>query len=273
MHQDPNRDTGSFSVASYNILATAYVHPARYPRTPSLVLNPAWRIPALVGHVASLGDDIICLQEVEIEVFSALRIRLGSLGYGSQYARRQGGKPDGCATFYRRDAFELVDANIISYADGRGATGDSGNIALVAVLGGDGNEIGIINTHLTWDPPDAPLNAQLGHRQMSQLLRAINEMASKVQGAVVAGDFNVTPDSATIALFGSAGLNFSHSSVPGVYTCNANARVQMIDYLFYSSALQAEALPVPVIDDRTILPSAEQPSDHVPVRAKFRWKD
>jgi mRNA deadenylase 3'-5' endonuclease subunit Ccr4 len=272
MSQNPPHGKTSFSVASYNVLAPAYVHPARYPRTSSLLLNPAWRVPALVGHVASFGDDIICLQEVEIDVFAALRMRLAHLGYGSQYARTRPGRVDGCATFYRQGVFDLVDANVIPYADGHGAMGDSGNIALVAVLRGGGDSIGVINTHLTWDPPDAAPEARLGYRQMSQLLREYKGMASEIRGWVIAGDFNATPESATIGLLDSAGLEFSHRNLPGIYTCNANARARMIDYLFYSSALRAEPLPVPVIDDRTILPSAEQPSDHVPVRAKFRRK-
>jgi mRNA deadenylase 3'-5' endonuclease subunit Ccr4 len=272
MLQYPDHSGWSFSVASYNVLATAYVHPAWYPQTSSLVLNPAWRVPALVGHVASLGDDIICLQEVEIDVFSALRMRLAHLGYGSQYARKQAGKPDGCATFYRRDVFDLVDANIISYADGPGAAGDAGNIALVAVLRGGVNTIGVINTHLTWDPPDAPPEARSGYRQMSQLLREYKGMESAIRGWVIAGDFNATPESATISLLDSAGLDYSHRNLPGVYTCNANARARMIDYLFYSSALRAEPLTLPCIDDRTILPSAEHPSDHVQVRAMFKWR-
>jgi endonuclease/exonuclease/phosphatase family metal-dependent hydrolase len=236
------------------------------------VLNPAWRVPALVAHVANLGDDIICLQEVEIDVFSALRLRLARLGYGSQYARKRAGKADGCATFYRQGVFELVDANVIPYADGHGAMGDSGNIALVAVLRGGGNSIGVINTHLSWDPPEAAPEARFGYRQMSQLIREYKGMESKIRGWVIAGDFNATPESATIELLSGAGLDFSHRNLPGVYTCNANARARMIDYLFHSSALLAEPLPVPWIDDRTILPSAEQPSDHVPVRAKFRRK-
>ena len=272
MSRDPAHGNAPFSVATYNVLALAYVHPARYPRTSSLVLNPTWRIPALVGHVASLGDDIICLQEVEIEVFSALRSRLAQLGYGSQYARKRAGKVDGCATFYRQGVFELVDANIIAYADGQGAEGDSGNIALVAVLRSDVGSIGVINTHLTWDPLNAAREARLGYRQMSQLLRDYKEMESEIRGWVIAGDFNATPQSATIALLGSAGLDYSHRNLPGVYTCNANAHAQMIDYLFYSSALRAEPLPLPCIDERAALPSAEHPSDHVPVRAKFYWK-
>ena len=262
----------SFSVVSYNILATAYIEPARYSRTPSLMLNPTWRTPAVVGYVAALGDDIICLQEVEIDMFSALRIRLASLGYGSQYARKQAQKPDGCATFYRLDRFELVDANIIVYADGQSAERNSGNIALVAVLSARGRDIGIINTHLSWDPPEVPLEARLGYRQIVQLLREYKEMEKKLQSWVIAGDFNLTPDSATLALAVNGGLDFAHRGFPGVYTCVSIEGARMIDYLFYSGTLQTEALPLPRIDDRTVLPSAEQPSDHLPVRARFSWR-
>jgi mRNA deadenylase 3'-5' endonuclease subunit Ccr4 len=272
MSRDRGHENASFSVATYNVLASAYIYPARYPRTSSLVLNPTWRIPALVDHVAMLGDDIICLQEVELEVFSALRMRLGQLGYGSQYARKHSGKVDGCATFYRQSAFELIDASIIPYADGRGAEARSGNIALVAVLRSSGGRIGVINTHLTWDPPEAEPEAGLGYRQMRQLLRDYEGMKSEIGAWVIAGDFNSPPESATIALLGGAGLDFSHRNLPGLYTCNANARAQMIDYLFYSAALRAEPLRLPCIDDRTALPSPEQPSDHIPVRARFYRK-
>jgi mRNA deadenylase 3'-5' endonuclease subunit Ccr4 len=55
----------SFSVASYNVLASAYIQPALYRRTSSVVLNSTWRIPALLQHITRLQADIICLQEVE----------------------------------------------------------------------------------------------------------------------------------------------------------------------------------------------------------------
>jgi CCR4-NOT transcription complex subunit 6 len=55
----------SFSVASYNVLAGAYIHPGWYPGTPASVLALAWRKSAVVQRVADLGADVICLQEVE----------------------------------------------------------------------------------------------------------------------------------------------------------------------------------------------------------------
>ena len=61
-----------FSVASYNVLASAYIERAWYRRTPVIALDRAWRVPALVQHVAKLDADILCLQEVEPESFASL---------------------------------------------------------------------------------------------------------------------------------------------------------------------------------------------------------
>jgi endonuclease/exonuclease/phosphatase family metal-dependent hydrolase len=129
----------------------------------------------------------------------------------------------------------------------------------------------VINTHLTWDPPTAPRNAQVGKRQTQQLLTEYESSASDARGWIMAGDFNVTPDNEIIAMVERAGLTYAHSGLTGVFTCNVNSDARMIDYIFCSCALGAEPqLPV-MINDQTVLPSAEQPSDHVPIMAKFDW--
>ncbi len=91
----------SFSVASYNVLADAYINPRWYPDTPASILDPAWRELALVQRVVNLAADVICLQEVEPQRFAAMQDRLRQLGYEGRYAGKSGGKPDGCATFIR----------------------------------------------------------------------------------------------------------------------------------------------------------------------------
>jgi len=68
-------------------------------------------------------------------------------------------------------------------------------------------------------------------------------------------------------------MQYPHHNLADVYTCNIGSRARLIDYLFYSAGLSAEALVLSRIDDRTILPSAEEPSDHVPVMARFDWND
>src|SRR5919109_5317522 len=124
----------SFTVATYNVLASAYIHQSRYARTPAMVLNPAWRVPALVRCVSALKADIVCLQEVEAESFAALRTSLSVTGYGAHYERKYARRPEGCAIFYRRNEFELLSARVIAYADGAGVAPDTGHIAMVALF-------------------------------------------------------------------------------------------------------------------------------------------
>jgi mRNA deadenylase 3'-5' endonuclease subunit Ccr4 len=263
----------SFTVATYNVLAGAYIQRAHYPRTPAMVLNPVWRVPALVQYIWSLKADILCLQEVEAETFVSLRTFLGERGYGAQYARKYARRPEGCAIFYRGSAFELLTTRVIAYADGGGVAPDTGHIALCVLFRSDGGILGVVNTHLTWDPPSTPRNAQVGPRQTQQLLTEYVNSVSDARGWIIAGDFNVTPDSEIIAMVERAGLRYAHSGLTGAFTCNVNSDARMIDYIFASSALVAEPQLPPVIDDKTILPSAEQPSDHVPVMAKFDWNN
>src|SRR5918999_4186303 len=135
----------SFTVATYNVLASAYIQRAHYPRTPAMVLNPAWRVPALVQYISRLKADILCLQEVEPETFVALRTSLGETGYGAQYARKYARRPEGCAIFYKQNAFELLGAHVIAYADGAGAAPDTGHIALTTRFRNAGNILGVIN--------------------------------------------------------------------------------------------------------------------------------
>jgi mRNA deadenylase 3'-5' endonuclease subunit Ccr4 len=263
----------SFSVTSYNVLATAYIHRARYSRTPTIILDRTWRVPALVQHISRLETDIICLQEVETETLAPLRVRLGGLGYGVQFGRKGGGKPDGCATFYRQNRFEFMDVRLLAYDDAGGDVRDSGHVALVMVLKDGDRSLGVINTHLTWDPPATPPERRRGRRQMFELLERYRNMAAAAPGWIIAGDLNVTPDSDLIAILETAGFQFAHRPVAGIRTCNVNGEAKMIDYLFYSSSLRAEPQPVTPIEDRTVLPSAEEPSDHVAIRSSFSWRD
>ena len=262
----------SFTVATYNALANAYIRHTWYRHTPRLVLDPLWRVPALVQYVAALGTDVICLQEVEMDAFVALNTRLNAAGYLGQYARKRGDQPDGCATFYRQPAFELIGTQVVEYADGSRWKGNSGHIALIVSLRTAGRVIGIANTHLTWDPPGNPGGAaRLGDRQARQLLNDCQTMASTCDGWLICGDLNATPDSEMVATFKTAGFQYAHAGLARTYTCKVNAELKMIDYVFYSPEFRAEPRDVVQISNQTVLPSAEQPSDHLPVVARLFW--
>jgi len=96
-------------------------------------------------------------------------------------------------------------------------------------------------------------------------------MGSQARGWIIGADCNATPQSETIGAIEQAGFRFAHAAIGDIATCNVNADARMIDYLFYSRALTAcPALPIK-IDRETVLPTAEQPSDHVAVAAEFDW--
>jgi mRNA deadenylase 3'-5' endonuclease subunit Ccr4 len=263
----------SFSVASYNTLASAYIQRAWYRRSPRLVLEPAWRVPALVDYISKLNADLFCLQEIEAETFVALRATLGENGYGAHYARKQNGHPDGLAILYRRRAFEWLGARVFAFADGANGAQDSGYMAVMVSLKSVNGVLGVINTHLIWDPPDVLPEAKIGPRQAEQILAEFHRDATDAKGWIIAGDFNATPGSEIVSMLESAGFPYAHRELGEIFTCNVNQQARMIDYLFHSRSLRAEAIAPVKIDNQTILPSAEQPSDHVAILAKFSWQD
>jgi mRNA deadenylase 3'-5' endonuclease subunit Ccr4 len=254
----------SFRFATWNVLATAYIRRDYYPGISAAVLDPRTRIPALVKRATELAGDILCLQEVEREVFHALDSALRPLGYSGLLAMKGDRKPDGCATFYREDRCQLIQEHRLLYADG-GDNPDSGHVAQVIALRLSSLRIDLVNTHLKWDPPGTPRDRQWGYRQASLALSALGEWAENgVQ--LICGDFNVTEDSSVVPLFTSAGFQPAHWDG---YTCNSSAVAKRIDYILFRGPVRADPEPLPLIDGRTPLPSAEQPSDHLPLVATF----
>jgi mRNA deadenylase 3'-5' endonuclease subunit Ccr4 len=261
----------SLTVATYNVLASAYVQRARYPRVSAIVLDPAWRVPALAQHITSFDTDVLCLQEVESATLGALRSRLGPSRHAARYARKNGGSPEGCATFYRHDVLQLIDEIVIPFSDGGAAETATGNVALITIFRAAARRIGVVNTHLTWDPPGTARECRRGLRQILELLLEYKNVAASAEAWIIGGDFNVPPDSEIVSLIEESGFRCAHHGRPVANTCSFNGEAKKIDYLFHSQNLQSYPYEVCPIDGRTILPSAEQPSDHVAVIARFEF--
>ena len=237
-----------------------------------MVLDPAWRIPALVQYISALNADLACLQEVESEVLAPLQASLGSNGYGVYYARKNALRPEGVAIFYRLAKLAPLDTSRLDFNDGEGGAPDTGYVALIASFRCAGRIIGVINTHLFWDPPGTRLEFQRGYRQARELVAHYEKTANSADAWILAGDFNATPDSAPIAVIRQAGFDYSHMGMANAASCNVNGAARLIDYIFHSSALRSEPGLVTPIDNRTVLPSAEQPSDHVAIAARLDWR-
>lgn len=262
----------TFMIASYNVLATAYIKSAWYPTTPVEVLRPAYHRAAIADRLAHRTADVYCLQEVEPEMFAACDRRLRPMGYVGELAMKEGRKPDGCAVFVRRSRLDLVRAVRLVYEDAGEGTTASGHVAQLVVVRAGGHLLGVANTHLKWDPPGTPREAQLGYRQVRLLLEARAGTCPECEGWVLCGDLNATPDSDVVAAIRAAGFEHAHAGVPGAATCNANRNARQLDYVFHDAALTASPVPLPEVRDDTTLPSPAEPSDHVVVAALCEWR-
>ncbi len=260
-----------FKAATWNILATAYIRREWYPGIRPEVLDPARRVPALASHAAALDADLLCLQEVEKDVFAVLEGRLGLLGYAGYYEKKSKGRPDGCATFFRKEVFAFRGSQRLDYHDRGDGREDSGHVALLLALEYGGRLLGVANTHIRWDRPDVPRDEQVGFRQVTELLEACARFIPPCAGWLVCGDFNRTPDDEAVAAMRRAGFAFAHAGRPHVLSAATNGRAKLIDYLFHSATLRSRPIDPPAINDGTLLPSPEQPSDHLALLADVEW--
>jgi mRNA deadenylase 3'-5' endonuclease subunit Ccr4 len=252
-------------IASYNILADAYVKPEWFPHTPAALLRPRGRHEGLARRIAGLDADIVCLQEVEPDSFAALQRSLERHGYAGVMAQKGQNRPDGCAVFHRlggslghrahhfRDLLE----------DGR----VSGHLALVVDFELEGQRLRVACTHLRWDRPERPVEQHQGMQQATEL---IHELLHKDPEAlwVVCGDFNARPSEPLVQAFEAAGLRDAYAGRHPP-TCNANGEPKAIDYLLHSPALRAVPDALPVLEADTPLPSEQEPSDHLPICARL----
>jgi mRNA deadenylase 3'-5' endonuclease subunit Ccr4 len=229
-------------VVSWNVLADAYVRASYYPRTPRELLGPGARTEAIVSTLDAIGADVVCLQEVEPALVAAL------IGWRVHYGQKPG-KPEGCAILMR----DALRADTLALPD-----------AQVAVLART-HVAGVATTHLRWDPPGTPRASRQAVRESEALLASLDLAIPWI----VCGDLNVEPGDEVCVMFAEAGFRDACAGrlVP---TANPNGRAKRIDHMFVRGALDATAVEVLEVTDKTPLPSSAMPSDHVPIGARFR---
>jgi endonuclease/exonuclease/phosphatase family metal-dependent hydrolase len=245
-----------FRLVTWNVLATAYIRTSFYPRTERQFLEPSWRHRAIVARARALDADVLCLQEVEAEVFEALQAELRATHAGELAMKTE--KPDGCATFVRASRFRIDRTERVAYEDG------SGHVAQVVELSQGDERVIVCNTHLKWDKPKTPAAERWGSRQARAALDVLEKKSNVAR--IACGDLNVTADSDVIALFAEKGFVDAHRGLPNAYTCNSNELARRIDFILARGANTTPQSPR-AIDDQTPLPSEDEPSDHLPLGA------
>lgn len=248
-------------IATYNVLADAYIRPGYFPNTPAEILNPERRREALLTRIGELGADLLCLQEVERSLFEAIGARFPDLV--GHYLPKGRSKPDGCAIF-AAPSLSPGDAGTLAYGDG------SGHVALSLDLELEGRPLVVTTTHLKWSPPELAPEEHQGWIQLDELLRARAQVCGAAEAWVVCGDLNATPDHALVRLAAEAGLRPAHPSDPP--TCNVHGWARTLDYLLVSEGLAAEPEAPPALSADEPMPSSLHPSDHLPLFATLAWR-
>lgn len=245
-----------FRVVTYNILAEIYATQQQYPYCDLWALGWDYRFQNLIREVVDIGADVVCMQEVQADHYEThVYQAMSEAGFEGVYKQKtrmsmgMSGKVDGCALFWRRTKFHLVESYSIEFNElaqraatqmlGMNARSEEGaaylnrlskdNVAQLVVLElaqpslstrGNRepiNQVCIANTHLysNKDCPDVKL------WQTWQLLQELETFVlSRGQNLplMICGDFNSTPDTAVYDLLsrqavhpGHPDVNMSHS--------------------------------------------------------------
>lgn len=215
-----------FIIASYNILASAFARQHKcmlYGHVPVPLLEWKRRKLKIILELGLCSPDIICLQEVDR--FKDLEEELAFKGYVGLYKARTGLAPDGCAIFWRRNRFKLLQEESLEFS----AMGMRDNVAQFCVLeslvsgpaikgsdtksrmerSGKNHCLIVGNIHLLYNPKRGDI--KLG--QCRTFLEKAHMLSSSWPDTpiVIGGDFNSTPSSAIYDFIATSELEVLHS--------------------------------------------------------------
>jgi mRNA deadenylase 3'-5' endonuclease subunit Ccr4 len=258
-----------FDLISFNVLADSYIKEEWFPKANKALLKSKARDKLTVELLTRLRADVLCLQEVELDLAHCIADSFAGDNYKTFYGAKKQGKPDGCTTLINADKFEFICQQAWYFEDApTGAQKDSGHLALIVRLLFDSQPITIVNTHLKWGPADTAIEQTWGYRQLKNLLS--NQQQGQVDEPwILCGDFNLRPKSEALSLLTVDGFEDVYSGVENGETCFSAHAKKRIDYIFHNKALNALNRPLPIMADGAALPSQELPSDHRPIGAQF----
>eukprot|EP00922_Rhytidocystis_sp_ex-Travisia-forbesii_P063473 GHVS01094439.1.p1 GENE.GHVS01094439.1~~GHVS01094439.1.p1 ORF type:complete len:910 (+),score=145.14 GHVS01094439.1:283-3012(+) len=248
-------DTG-VTVVTWNVLAEMYATQEAFPHCDAYVLAWPYRRTRILNEMISTNADIVCLQEVQSEHFDDFfRPQLSLQGYEGVYkqktkeiftsgsGKRRGGKytMDGCATFYKRDKFRVIEnyalefSRLIKEASNRSLPPElslnpavvqrllKDNVALVLLLELNGcpppsRQLVVANTHIVANPEANDVKIWQAQTLLGVLEQYMAEWSRRPDNPVspslvLVGDFNSTPDSAVYQLMASGDCDRSHEDL------------------------------------------------------------
>ena len=236
-----------FRVVTYNTLAEIYATQQQYPYCDFWALAWDYRFQNLLREILDASPDVVCLQEIQADHYeNHVYAALSEAGYEGVYKQKTrqsmglAGKVDGCALFWRRSKFHLVESYSIEFNEvaqrqatqvlGLNPRSEEGsaflnrlskdNVAQLVVLefiqqsrsNRDVNQVCVANTHLysNKDFPDVKLWQSW---QLLQELESFIMSRGTNLPLIICGDFNSTPDTAVYDLMSRQSVHPGHPDV------------------------------------------------------------
>ncbi|XP_048459878.1 nocturnin isoform X1 [Rhincodon typus] len=281
-------------VLQWNILAQALGEwKDNFIKCPKEALNWSERKYLILEEILSYHPDILCLQEVD-HYFDTFQPVLRGLGYHSTFFPKPSSPcldvehnngPDGCALFFLRERFELIDTATIRLAARMLQTNQ---VAIVQTLR-------CIETSKVFCVAVTHLKACSGWERFrsSQGCDLLQNLETITDGAsipiIVCGDFNAEPTEDVYKQFTKSSLNLSSAykllsedgqSEPPFTTWKirpSGESCHTLDYIWYSRNAfcvnRLLNLPTEEQIGPNRLPSFHYPSDHLSLICEFSFLD
>ncbi|XP_072351676.1 nocturnin isoform X1 [Scyliorhinus torazame] len=287
-------DSRPIKVLQWNILAQALGEwKDNFIKCPREALNWSERKYLILEEILTYRPDILCLQEVD-HYFDTFQPILSGLGYHSTFFPKPSSPcldvelnngPDGCALFFLRERFELVDSATIRLAARMLQTNQ---VAIVQTLR-------CIETSRMFCVAVTHLKACSGWERFrsSQGCDLLQNLESITDGAgiplIVCGDFNAEPTEDVYKQFIKSSLNLNSAykllsedgqSEPPFTTWKirtSGESCHTLDYIWYSQRAfcvnRLLNLPTEEQIGPNRLPSFHYPSDHLSLVCEFSFLD
>ena len=111
---------GLVRIMSYNILAECHTsgevaRKETFPYCRPEILDVNYRIQLLIREIVEHSVDVAALQECDAKLFKgSFRRILEEFGYTGMFVNKEGGSVEGCAIFFKKSRFELLESRSIS---------------------------------------------------------------------------------------------------------------------------------------------------------------
>ncbi len=228
-------------LASFNVLADAYLSHGDYSHVDPDLLQPGARQRHIIREINSLGADVIGLQEADYYLHEAFE---DDGRWQTLWAPKGRNKPDGCLTLVK-DGLEISNYESSTYDD------ETGSVYQITMVG----RLAVANSHMKWAPADDP--SHVGAAQTKELLAKLDNYTP----AVILADCNDRPGGPVKKLFDEAGFLNMSGDRP---TALVNGKLAALDLL---AVRGVHARWINRNYDLTAIPNRQCASDHIPLVA------